>query len=405
MGSSSRVKHGPHRGDLEGVRRQPLAADLAAVVVLLVDLDLVGQPGHVGHVDLDRPVAEGLHELVGLKLLVLRLVGVTDDHLVDVGLGELLGLDLVFLAGTEQVVEEGDVELEDLDEFDDAAVGDVELAVEIEGAGIALGAVLRDLAIVDVAGQLGGVLVLLVLGLEGADADAILLGEDQPAHADVLDDARPVAAVAFHPLVEHLAAERAEVAFDRDLEVVGTAALVQERRHLGAMLLRDQVQRLLVHRAVGEDLLAVGAFLLPAEAVEASLVDARIALQPLLEQPRQRALGAADRPVQEQDAPLRSVAVGGALEDVDQVDQGPFQAEDGVLAVVFRVLEELVADQLLLVDHDLLGAVADDHVVDPLVGRAGHLGIALDDVEILGRTSRSSVFSGSRPGSGDWRSG
>ena len=206
------------------MRRQPLAPDLAAVVVLLVDLDLVGQPGHVGDVDLDRPVAEGLHELVGLELLVLRLVGVPDDDLVDVGLGELLGLDLVLLAGAEQVVEEGDVELEDLDEFDDAAVGDVELAVEIEGAGVALGAVLGDLAIVDVAGQLGGVLVLLVLGLEGADADAVLLGEDQPADADVVDDPRPVAAVALHPLVEHLAAERAEVPLDRDVEVVGAAA-------------------------------------------------------------------------------------------------------------------------------------------------------------------------------------
>ena len=141
-----------------------------------------------------------------------------NDDLIDVGLGELLGLDLVLLAGTEEIVEEGDVELEDLDEFDDAAVGDVELAVEIEGAGVALGAVLRDLAIVDIAGQLGGVLVLLVLGLEGADADAVLLGEDQPADADVLDDASPVAAVALHPLVEHLAAERAEVALDHDVE-------------------------------------------------------------------------------------------------------------------------------------------------------------------------------------------
>ena len=168
------------------MRRQAFAAHLPAVVVLLVDLDLVGQPRDVGNVDLDRPVAKRLHELVGLKLLVLRLVGVTDDDFVDVGLGELLGLDLVFLAGTQQVVEEGDVELEDLDELDDAAVGDIELAVEIEGAGVALGAVFRDLAIVDVAGQLGRVLVLLVLGLERADADAILLGEDQPAHADVL---------------------------------------------------------------------------------------------------------------------------------------------------------------------------------------------------------------------------
>ena len=126
-----------------------------------------------------------------------------------------LGLILCSWLAPEQVVEEGDVELEDLDEFDDAAVGDVELAVEVEGPGVALGAVLGDLAIVDVAGQLGGVLVLLVLGLERADADAILLGEDQPADADVVDDPRPVAAVALHPLVEHLAAERAEVPLDR----------------------------------------------------------------------------------------------------------------------------------------------------------------------------------------------
>ena len=65
----------------------------------------------------------------------------------------------------------------------DAAVGDVELAVEVEGARIGVGAVLGDLPVVDVAGELGGVLVLLVLGLEGADADAVLLGEDQAAHA------------------------------------------------------------------------------------------------------------------------------------------------------------------------------------------------------------------------------
>ena len=67
-----------------------------------------------------------------------------DDHLVDVGLGELLRLDLVLLRGAEQVVEEGDVELEDLDELDQAPVGDVELAVEVEAARVAVGAVLGD---------------------------------------------------------------------------------------------------------------------------------------------------------------------------------------------------------------------------------------------------------------------
>ena len=110
---------------------------------------------------------------------VLGLVGVPEDHLVDVRLGELLRLDLVLLDCAEQVVEERHVELEHLDELDDAAIGDVQFAVEVERPRIAIGAVLGDLAVVDVAGQFGRVLVLLVLRLEGADADAVLLGEDQ----------------------------------------------------------------------------------------------------------------------------------------------------------------------------------------------------------------------------------
>ena len=71
------------------------------------------------------------------ELLVLGLVGVAEDDLVDVGLRELLRLDLVLLRRAEQVVEERDVELQHLDELDDAAVGDVELAVEVERARIA----------------------------------------------------------------------------------------------------------------------------------------------------------------------------------------------------------------------------------------------------------------------------
>ncbi len=118
--------------------------------------------------------------------LIFRLVGVAQDHLVDVGLGELLRLDLVFLRGAEQVVEERHVELEHFDELDHAAVGDVQFAVEVEGARIAVGAVLGDLAVVDVAGQFGRVLVLFVLGLEGADADAVLLGQDQAIDLDLV---------------------------------------------------------------------------------------------------------------------------------------------------------------------------------------------------------------------------
>src|SRR5204862_5035276 len=106
----------------------------------------------VRDVDLDRAVAERLHELVVEELLVLGLVGVTDDDLVDVSLRELLRLDLALLRRTEQVVEEGDVELQDLDELEDAAVRDVELAIEVERARIRVRAERGDLAIVDVAG-------------------------------------------------------------------------------------------------------------------------------------------------------------------------------------------------------------------------------------------------------------
>ena len=51
------------------------------------------------------------------------------------------------------------------------SVGDVEFAVEVERPRVAVAAVLGDLAVVDVAGQLGRVLVLFVFGLERADAD------------------------------------------------------------------------------------------------------------------------------------------------------------------------------------------------------------------------------------------
>ena len=213
-------QHRPHGRDLDRVRGDVLALDAVGVEVLLVDLDLVLEPGDVGHVDLHRAVAQRFHELVVLQSAIFRLVGVAEDDLVDVGLGELLRLDLVFLRGAEQVVEEGHVELEHLDELDQAAVGDVQLAVEVEGARVAVGAVLGDLAVVDVAGQLGRVLVLLVLGLEGADADAVLLGQDQAVDLDLLEHAAPVAVVLGQALVVHLPAERAHVALDGDLVVV-----------------------------------------------------------------------------------------------------------------------------------------------------------------------------------------
>ena len=124
-----------------------------------------------------------------------------------------------------QVVEKRHVELEHFDKLDDAAIGDVEFAVEVERPRIAVAAVLGDLAIVDVAGQFGGILVLLVLGLERADADAVLFAQDHPLDADVLDHAGPVAVVLLEPLLIHEAAEGIEFAADAHLEVISHRGL------------------------------------------------------------------------------------------------------------------------------------------------------------------------------------
>ncbi len=109
----------------------------------------------------------------------------------------------MFLGRAEQVVEERDVELQDFDELDDAAVRDVELAVEVEGARIRVRSEDRDLTVVDVARELGRVLVLLILWLEGADADPVLLAEHETADLHVTHDLHPVAVVVAHELLVH----------------------------------------------------------------------------------------------------------------------------------------------------------------------------------------------------------
>ena len=91
----------------------------------------------------------------------------------------------------------------------------------------------------------------------------------------------------------------------------------------------NQVQRLLVHRAgqfvVGE----LSTFLLdlvgdvdPGEGVERAFGRARVLLEALLQQARDGGLRAADRAVQQDDAPLGAVALRRGLEHVHQVHQG-----------------------------------------------------------------------------------
>ena len=70
--------------------------------------------------------------------------------------------------------------------------------------------------------------------------------------------------------------------------------------------------------------------------------------EPFLEQPDDGALGAADRAVQQQDALLGAVALGGRFEGIDQLHAAGVQAEDGVAVLGREFGEELVAGQLFL---------------------------------------------------------
>ena len=171
------------------------------------------------------------------------------------------------------------------------------------------------------------------------------------------------------------------------------------------MLVRDQVERLLVHRAVGEGLVAVGPVLPPAEGVErARRRSASTRSSPFLSSRAIVLLELPTGPCRSRTRALGAVAVGGALEDVDEIHQRPLQPEDGVLAVVVGVLEELVADELLLVDDDLLGPrdsgscrrAAGTPSGSPR-GRAGRCRGSR-------RSCRTSASSDSPPGSGGWRS-
>ena len=369
-------------------------AHIAAVEVALVDLDLVAQAGDVGNIDTHRAVFQRLHELVVLKAAILRLIGVADNHFVDVGLRELLGLDLVLLAGAEQVVQEGDIELEHFDELNHATVGDVELTIEVKRARVAVGTIDRDLAVVDIAGQLGRVLILLVFRLEGANADAILLGEDQTAHPNASDDLAPVAATAQHLLAEVVAARGAQLANNANALVFSAPAVELANKAL-AQLGRDEVQRVFVHGArlpVGflelRRVEVVSLTQVPVEGVECAIVGARVVLKPLFQAAHNRRLRRADRSVEQQHALFGAIALRGGLEEIHQAHQGNLKAKDCIVLIERQIAKELVADQALLGVDKLLGAVRHNHVVDALKRISRYHRILRNDIQILTERTR-----------------
>jgi hypothetical protein len=87
--------------------------------------------------------------------------------------------------------------------------------------------------------------------------------------------------------------------------------------------------------------------------------------------------------VQQDDAFLGAVAHGGGFEHRHQAHQRDVEAEDRVFATVDFVVEEPVVDDLLLVVDVLLGAVRDEHVVEPLMRSACDSGVVPHQVEVF----------------------
>src|SRR6185503_11384146 len=102
-----------------------------------------------------------------------------------------------------------------------------------------------------------------------------------------------------------------------------------------------------------------------------------------LEQPRNGALARAHGAVQQDDATLWPVPFGRGLEHVHEPHERDVETEDAVLALVYLVPEEVVADELLLVVYVLFSAVRDDHVVHALKGVTRDLRPVSNDGEVL----------------------
>ena len=228
--------------------------------------------------------------------------------------------------------------LEDLDELDHAAVADVERAVEVEDARIAL-AVQVELRDVLAADQHRGVLVVRVDRRDHADADAVPLRE-------LAGDDRELLVAGAELLLQAEAADRAEVALDVHAEHL---------LEFLAQVAREKMERLLEHRAALDGVDGVG------------LLEA--ALQ-LLDQ---RALPRADRPHQVEHLAALLALQRRGVEVADDLADRLLDAEE-------LVAEEVVdLERLVLVEplhprvlglEDVLRAVSHHHVVETARGPA-----------------------------------
>jgi hypothetical protein len=231
----------------------------------------------------------------------------------------------------------------------------VERAVEVEHPRVALG-VAVELGDVLRADQHRGVLVVWVDRRHHGDATAFLFRE-------MHRDDRQVLVAAAEVVLQPEAADRAQVALD---------AHVQHLLELAPELPRDQVQRLLLHRAALD---AVDRFRLLEAA--AQFLD-------------QRALAGPDRTHEVQNLPALLGLQRGGMEVSHELRDDPLDAEELVLEEAVN-LQGLVAEQAsdprVVGARDLLAAVAHHNVVETGVREARDFRGFLEPFQILDERS------------------
>ncbi len=241
--------------------------------------------------------------------------------------------------------------LENFDELDDAAVADVERAVEFEHARVALG-VLVELGDVFRSDQHRSVLVVRIDRGHHADADAVALGEAAG------DDRNFLVAVVELGL-EPIAADRAEVALDVHAEHL---------LELAAQMARDQMQRLLVHRASFDR------------------VDESDLLEPALNPLDQRTLARTHRAHQVQNLAALFALERRGMEIADDLRDGALDPEK-FLGEEIEHLQRLILVQPL--GARIVGVVQrmkaqrNDQVVDSRMRELGHGRVGLHQLEVL----------------------
>jgi len=286
----------------------------------------------------------------------------------------------------QEVVEELPLEFEQLLPGEDAPVGVAERARVVEGPRVAL-AVHRELRVVHVSGQLGLVLVLLVLGLEGLDAVPAVLAGDEADDLDVVveDGLQVVVVVVGQEFVHVELAGRVE-------GLLVAQRVGASRRSLRSSMIcwrcsfGEQHQRVLVHR--GGDGVVVGVLVVddrtevrPPERVQPPLLLGGVVLVVASHLPVDVGLAGADGTEQEDDALLRSEATSAALDLVHELVDGlvDFAPEERV-----RTLAKWVLGCQFVLDDPVLRVrpVVVEHVRKPLVGVPGDGGVVVQGFQI-----------------------